>query len=96
MTITIELPPDVAEGIARRAADAGQDAADYVRRLAALDVQGTPAIVDGGVGPQRGGRTPEERADAFVRRAYAHSAAAPPLSDKAVSRESFYADTGDD
>ncbi len=86
MTITIELPPDVARVITSRAARSGQDPAGYVQQLAARDVR------DLSQAPSTRRQTPQERADDFMRWANSHSAAAPPLSDEAVSRESFYAD----
>ena len=37
MTITIDLPPGVADALARKAAQEGRDAAGYVQELAARD-----------------------------------------------------------
>lgn len=37
MTITIELPPDVADSLTRRAAQNGQDVTGYVRQMAERD-----------------------------------------------------------
>jgi hypothetical protein len=41
------------------------------------------------------GKTPEERAKAFLQWAESHSIIAPPLSENAISRESIYADRED-
>ena len=38
MTITIDLPPDVAERLARKATQDGQDLAGYVQELATRKV----------------------------------------------------------
>ncbi len=47
MTITIELPPDIADSLTRRAAQTGQDVAGYVRQMAereATAVWDAPAL----------------------------------------------------
>ena len=40
MTITIELPPDVADWLTRKASQEGQDMAGYMQRLAVREVEG--------------------------------------------------------
>ena len=46
MTITIDLPPDVAERLARKATQDGQDLAGYVQGLATREVGGAADNVD--------------------------------------------------
>ena len=43
MTITIDLPPQVAEALTHKAAQEGQDVAGYVRRLAVRESGGVGA-----------------------------------------------------
>ena len=39
MTITIDIPPDVADRLTRKAADEGRDVAGYVRHLALRETE---------------------------------------------------------
>jgi hypothetical protein len=91
MTIMIELPAEVAYEIVARATREGQNPADYVQQLAVRDV--AKDVVHRDKDRQQ---TPKERADAFVRWANAHSKLVPPLSQEAISRESFYAEDLDE
>lgn len=43
MTITIDLPPEVADALTHKAAQEGRDVAGYVRQLAVRDSNGHPA-----------------------------------------------------
>jgi len=43
MTITIDLPPEVADALTHKAAQEGRDVAGYVRQLVVSDADGNPA-----------------------------------------------------
>ncbi len=48
MTITIDLPPDAADRLTRKAADAGRDVAGYVRHLALRESEADATGPDSG------------------------------------------------
>jgi hypothetical protein len=83
MTITIELPPHVEASLAAMAAEQGMALPDYLRHL--LEEQVPP----GGAVPL----SPADRARVW-RDSAKDMPHTPPLSDEAVSRESFYDTSG--
>jgi hypothetical protein len=79
MTITIELPAEIEAGLAALAAEQGMTLPDYLQHL-----------LEGQVLPRKAtALSPGERALLWREsaRGLPHT---PPLSDEAVSRESFY------
>jgi hypothetical protein len=83
MTITIELPPDIAASLAALAAEQGMSLPEYLQRL--LEDQVAPRKAPS--------LSPAERAQLW-RESAKGVPRTPPLSDEAVSRESFYDDRG--
>jgi hypothetical protein len=79
MTITIELPPEIEASLAARAAEQGMGLRQYLRHL--LEEQ-VPARKAASLSPAERARLWRESA-----RGVPHT---PPLSEEAVSRESFY------
>jgi hypothetical protein len=83
MTITIELPPEIEAGLAKLAAEHGLPLPQYLRHLLEERVPSAKTV----------SLSPAERA-----RLWRESAKglpySPPLSDEAVSRESFYDSRG--
>jgi len=83
MTIRIDLPPEIEAGLAALAAEQGLALSQYVRRLLEQQVPaGASAFL-----------SPAERA-ALWRETAKGMPYTPPLSDQAVSRESFYDSRG--
>jgi hypothetical protein len=86
MTLMIELPPELENRLRAIATQHGLDATDYVLRLIE---QNLPA-------PEATGKSlwntvpPDEWLRAFDEWANSHDPSIPLLSDKAVSRASFY------
>jgi hypothetical protein len=79
MTITIELPPEIEAGLAALAAEQGMTLPDYLQHL--LEEQVSPRKATA--------LSPSERA-LLWRESAKGLPHTPPLSDEAVSRESFY------
>jgi hypothetical protein len=79
MTVTIELHPETAAGLAALAAEQGVSVSEYVRRVLEHQV---PL-------PRQAVLSPSDRATAW-RHAATGLPHAPPLSDEAISRESIY------
>jgi hypothetical protein len=79
MTIIIELPPDIEAGLAAVAAEQGMSLPDYLQHL--LEGQ-VPSRKAASLSPAERARVWRESAEGLP-----HT---PPLSDEAVSRESFY------
>jgi hypothetical protein len=79
MTITIELPPDIEAGFAALAAKQGVALPDYLLHL--LEERMPPS--------KSASLSPDERARLW-RESAKGMPYTPPLSDAAVSRESFY------
>jgi len=79
MTITIELPPEIEAGLAALAAKQGMALPDYLQHL--IEEQMPPR--------EAASLSPGERAR-FWRESAKGLPHTPPLSDAAVSRESFY------
>jgi hypothetical protein len=79
MTITIELPPEIEASLAALAAEQGISLSDYLQHLLEERVPARSAAL----------LSPEERVRVWRESAKGvpHT---PPLSDEAVSRESFY------
>jgi hypothetical protein len=83
MTVTLDLKPETQKGLLELAHAAGMSLEEYLL-----------AMVEGAVfsrAPKV--RSPEERAAAFEAWSAGHRYT-PPLSDRAVSRESMYEDRG--
>ena len=83
MTITIELPPEIEASLAALAAEQGMALPDYLKHL--IEEQ-MPARKAAPLSPGDRARLWRESA-----RGMPHT---PPLSDEAVSRESFYDSRG--
>jgi hypothetical protein len=79
MTITIELPPEIEAGLAALAAEQGMALPDYLKYLLEEQVTSRRAV---SLSPAERARLWRESAEGLPR--------TPPLSDEAVSRESFY------
>jgi hypothetical protein len=83
MTITIELPPEIEAGLLAQAKAEGLPLPQYVQRLLREQFPaGETALM-----------TPAERAAAW-RESVAGLPHTPPLSDRAINRESIYGDRG--
>jgi hypothetical protein len=79
MKLTIELPTELAAGLAERASALGVSVSEYVERLLREQLSGAPSL------------SAAERAAAWreLSGRYPHT---PPLPDSAISRESIYGD----
>lgn len=85
MSLTIELPPDLESRVREEAGKHGLDAGEYTLKLIE---QSLPAVVSGQ--SLWDTLTPEEWRRAAQEWIDSHDTSIPPLSDEAVSRESFY------
>jgi hypothetical protein len=85
MTLTIELPPDLESRLRQEAEKHGLDTSEYTVRLIE---QHLPS--DGSRQSLWDTLTPEEWSRVALEWVHSHDTSIPPLSDEAVSRESFY------
>ena len=83
MTVTIELPSEIAAGLLAQARAKGLDLPQYVEHVLREQIRL----------PEVSALSPAERAEAWRQstRGLPHT---PPLSDDAISRESIYGDRG--
>lgn len=88
MTITIEIPPELEQKLRNEAMRMGLPVDDYARRLLEESLSTAEAH------PFWATATSEEWLRAFDEWMDSHDATLPPLSDAAVSRESFYGERG--
>lgn len=82
MSVTLNLRPDVEEGLIALARERGVSLSDYLEEIAAREVSRYPA---------QGRSTGEQRAQAFLEWAESFPDTAP-LSDESISRASMYPD----
>jgi hypothetical protein len=86
MSLTIDLPPDLESRVREEAGKHGLDAGEYTLKL----IQQNLPEMKAKPGCLWNTLTPEEWLHAFDEWANSHDTSIPPLSDDAVSRESFY------